>query len=131
MEPGVNRRAFLTILGGGALAGRATSAAAQGVTRQPTIGIVIGLANDATGEGLATAVEPNVGNAGVAVRAGGQGGQGNRLVALAQAHQHPAGFLVAVLGAPMDRILLEEGAARSIGEPEKIEPILADVRENP
>src|SRR5438477_2672613 len=47
MEPGVNRRAFLTILGGGALAGRATSAAAQGVTRRPTIGIVIGLANDA------------------------------------------------------------------------------------
>jgi len=47
MEPGIDRRAFLTILGGGALAGRARSAAAQGVTRQPTIGIVVGLANDA------------------------------------------------------------------------------------
>jgi putative ABC transport system substrate-binding protein len=45
MELGINRRALLTVLGG-ALTGRARSAAAQGVIRQPTIGIVIGLAND-------------------------------------------------------------------------------------
>src|SRR5207253_55253 len=57
MEPGINRRAFLTILGGGALTGRATSAAAQGVTRQPTIGIVIGLANDAEMQGRTRAFE--------------------------------------------------------------------------
>src|SRR5262249_43490824 len=93
-----------------------TQTAGMRVNHPQNAKATIGLADDATGEGLAATVEPDMGNAGIPLRAGGQGSQGNRLVALAQAHEHPAGFLVPVFGVAMSRVFLEEGTAHAVGQ---------------
>src|SRR5262249_44622361 len=50
------------------------------------------------------------------------------LVALAQAHQHPAGLLVAALLGAVGRVLLEEGAADGVGQHQAAERLVGPRR---
>src|SRR5688572_21108332 len=80
------------------------------------------LADDAAGDRLRLTVEVDVGDSRAALRARGQRGQGNRLLLLAHAEQHPADFLLAAPASLVSGEVLEQRSRDGVGEHDSLQP---------